>query len=480
MVPKITHITDKKGKAVDLFLVRDLNVLTDFGFSADELKFIENKNNKKESFVPLPGLDKNKYVKIIKDDGITDEGKEELRKDGYTLWNLLKKDKKEEITVFDLAGEKQGTLALTEGLVLSSYSFTKYKTEKKDEDVTLKQVQVASPVVNPGDCLELQNLCEAVFITRDLVNEPVNKLDVKHLGKAVKELSAKYGFHSDIYSKTKIESLKMGGLLAVNRGSQDPPAFMVLEWKPEEAGQDAPVVLVGKGVVFDTGGINLKTPPGSLDDMKADMGGAAAVIGTMVSLALNKVPVHVVGLVPATDNRPGFNAYVPGDIITMFNGKTVEVINTDAEGRMILADALSYADKYDPSLVIDLATLTGSAVMAVGQFGTVAMGTASVESFEEMEKAGFAVHERLVRFPFWKDYDELIKSDIADMKNLGGREAGAITAGKFLSNFTGHPWIHLDIAGPAFVHKEDSYRGKGGTGTGVRLLYEFFKNKTEK
>jgi leucyl aminopeptidase len=162
----------------------------------------------------------------------------------------------------------------------------------------------------------------------------------------------------------------------------------------------------------------------------------------------------------------------------MFNGKTVEVINTDAEGRMILADALSYADKYKPSLVIDLATLTGSAMMAIGQYGTVIMGTAPDTAFDELGKAGDDVHERLVRFPFWKDYDELIKTEVADIKNLGGREAGAITAGKFLSHFTEAPWIHMDIAGPAFVHKEDSYRGSGGTGVGVRLLYHFFRQRT--
>jgi len=477
MAPNIIHITDKKENTANVFISADIKGLSDFGFSAEELKFVEEKMNDKEKLIVLPALPQSKFVRILENTKLTNDEKEELRVDGYNIRQTLKKEKQTSVSIYDIAGSKDAALALAEGTALASYSFSKYKTEKKDEEANITDIYVASPEVNAGECAELQKLCNAVFITRDLVNEPVNKLNVEQLSKGVKELSEKFGFSTDIYSKSKIESLKMGGLLAVNRGSQDPPAFMVLEWKPEDAKNEKPLVLVGKGVVFDTGGINLKTPPGSLDDMKADMGGAASVIGTMVALSSNNVPYHVIGLIPATDNRPGFNAYVPGDIITMFNGKTVEVINTDAEGRMILADALSYADKYDPELVIDLATLTGSAMVAIGHYGTVAMGTAGDEVFSKLEKAAYAVHERVVRFPFWKDYDELIKSEIADIKNLGPRDAGAITAGKFLSNFTSRAWIHMDIAGPAFVNKEDKYRGNGGTGVGVRLLYEFITQK---
>jgi leucyl aminopeptidase len=249
-----------------------------------------------------------------------------------------------------------------------------------------------------------------------------------------------------------------------------------LEWKPKNARNKKPVVLVGKGVVFDTGGTNLKTPPGSLDTMKSDMGGAAAVIGALTAIAANKLPVYVIGLIPATDNRIGGNAIVPGDIITMHSGTTVEIMNTDAEGRLILADALSFSKKYEPQLVIDLATLTGSAVMAIGSHGTVAMGTATEEVKQSLSIAGEKVCERLAWFPFWKDYDDALKSEVADMKNIGGREAGAITAGKFLSRFIDAPWIHLDIAGPAFLEKKEHYKGIGGTGVGVRLLYHFLKD----
>jgi leucyl aminopeptidase len=214
--------------------------------------------------------------------------------------------------------------------------------------------------------------------------------------------------------------------------------------------------------------------------MKADMGGAAAVVGAMASVASNKLPLHIVGLVPATENRPDGLAYAPGDVIKMMSGLTVEVLNTDAEGRMILADALHYAKQYEPELVIDLATLTGAAAVAIGQQGVVAMGNAADEEFSELKKSGDTVFERIAQFPFWDDYSELLKSDIADCKNIGGREAGAITAGKFLEQFTDYPYVHLDIAGPAFIDAPSAYRTKGGTGVGVRLLYNFLKNKSSK
>ncbi|MDX5404795.1 MAG: peptidase M17, partial [Bacteroidota bacterium] len=190
------------------------------------------------------------------------------------------------------------------------------------------------------------------------------------------------------------------------------------------------------------------------------------------------LPYHVIGLVPATDNRPGGNAITPGDVVTMFNGKTVEILNTDAEGRMILADALAYAQKDDPEVVIDLATLTGAAARAVGKWGIVAMGKYSRPVFEKLTQSGEMTYERVVEFPFWEEYDDLLKSDIADLKNIGGAEGGAITAGKFLANFTNYPYIHLDIAGPAFIDSNEGYRRKGATGVGVRLLYDFIKNHT--
>ena len=269
----------------------------------------------------------------------------------------------------------------------------------------------------------------------------------------------------------------MGGLLAVNQGSPQPPTFSIMEWKPANAVNKKPIVLVGKGVVYDTGGMSLKPTPNSMDYMKCDMGGGAAVAGAIYAIAAAKLPVHVVALVPATDNRPDGDAYVPGDVITMMGGKTVEVLNTDAEGRLILADALHYAKRYQPELVLEFSTLTGAAAAAIGPQGIVCMGTVDEHTRSALHQAGNTVYERLAEFPFWEEYDELIKSDVADIKNVGGPAAGAITAGRFLNHFVDYPYMHFDIAGPAFSKSADSYRGRNGTGVGVRLLFEYVKQR---
>jgi len=472
----IKHTGERPEGVRNVFLVKDTAVLKDFGFNNEALAFVESKVEAKDKLITIQNYGIVYHVRLLEDDDLNVQGYEKLRKDGNGIFAGLKKDKQTSVCIYDLVGNKSAVIALTEGIALSLYSFEKYKTEKK-EALDELIIWVASSAVNQGELNELRQLSNAVFVTRNLVNEPVSTLNVKELSETISELGAIHGFDVEIYNKSKLEALKFGGLLGVNKGSVEPPAFHILEWKPENSSNEKPVVLVGKGVVYDTGGINLKTPPGSLDDMKADMGGAASVVGAFVAVSANKLPIHVIGLIPATDNRPGGNAIVPGDILTMHNGKTVEVLNTDAEGRLILADALSYSKKYEPELVIDLATLTGSAVMALGQYATVGMGTASDEVFNDLETAGFNVYERVVRFPFWDEYGDLIKSDIADIKNLGIREAGSITAGKFLSHFVEHPWIHLDIAGPAFVKKEDAYRGSGASGVGVRMLYEFLKNR---
>jgi leucyl aminopeptidase len=213
-----------------------------------------------------------------------------------------------------------------------------------------------------------------------------------------------------------------------------------------------------------------------MDYMKCDMGGAAVVAGIVYAVAKAKLPIHLIALIPATDNRPGENAYVPGDVVVMHSGSTVEVLNTDAEGRMILADALHYAKQYNPELVMDFATLTGAAAAAVGPIAAAIMGTASNEIKQKIQDAGQKTYERFVEFPLWDEYFDLVKSDIADLKNIGGPNSGAITAGIFLKHFTDYPWLHLDIAGVAFNHANDAYKPKGGTGTGIRIIVDFLKN----
>lgn len=376
-----------------------------------------------------------------------------------------------------ISGSEKSVLKFTEGLILANYKFTKYFSKEAESKNKLSEV-ILSDEISDSKTTELWNTCKVVYWTRDLVNEPVSYLTAVKLSEEISIAGDEAGFSVNVLHKAQIEALKMGGLLGVNRGSMDPPTFTIAEYKHPKAVNKKPIVLVGKGVVYDTGGLSLKPTPGSMDCMKSDMAGAAAMVGTIYLAALQKLKIHLVVLIPATDNRPGMDAYTPGDILTMHNGTTVEVLNTDAEGRLILADALAYSDKYKPEVVIDAATLTGAAVRAIGTHASIVMGNADDSFFRELEDAGNEVHERVVRFPFWDEYLKEMKSSIADLKNIGGGNAGMITAGKFLEHFVKSPYIHMDVAGPTWLDAKEDYRPKGGTGSGVRLLYQFLKNRT--
>ncbi len=360
-------------------------------------------------------------------------------------------------------------------MALANYQFLKYKSEK--EKNSLETIGIKSKKISDADFNLLNITVEATCKARDLVNEPLNFLTAVELAKQFQSLGKEAGFNVTVFDKKKIQEMKMGGLLAVNLGSQDPPTFTVMEYKPKRIKNKKPFVLVGKGVVYDTGGLSLKPTANSMDYMKCDMGGSAAVGCAMYAIAKAKLPVHVIALVPSTDNRPGEKAYVPGDVITMYSGKTVEVLNTDAEGRMILADALHYAKQYNPELVMEFSTLTGAAANALGKYGCAFLSTAKEPLKKAAEASANNVYERMVEFPMWDEYGELIKSDIADIKNIGGPAAGMITAAKFLEHFIDYPYMHFDIAGTAFVHAEDSYRGKGATGVGVRFIFDFIKSR---
>jgi leucyl aminopeptidase len=398
-----------------------------------------------------------------------EERAEKMRQAGNALSTKVNGYNEDRIALFGAYSEE-----VSEGLILGNYQFLRYFGDREKRRNTLVQIFVEN-----ADTPAMGAIAHATMGTlfaRDLVNTPVIDLSATDLANQAKEAAKRHGFSIEVLEKKQIESLKMGGLLAVNTGSPEPPTFIIMEHKPKNATNDQPIVLVGKGVVYDTGGLSLK-PSNFMDTMKSDMGGAAAVIGTMSAVAEANLPVHVIGLVPATDNRPGGNAVTPGDVITISDGTTVEVLNTDAEGRLILSDALVYAKRYKPELVIDLATLTGAAARAIGRYAIVGMGNAPTSEMELLQKSGDKVRERIVEFPFWDEYKELLKSPIADLKNIGGAEAGAITAGKFLEHFTDYPYIHLDIAGPAFLSKRVGYQIEGGTGIGVRLLFDFLSNK---
>ncbi len=473
----ILQKTEKVQKDLScIYLVRKTTDLKPLPFSETEHQYLKKKIEDGEKQVFINSYFRQSFVQVLNEGKEFFIQKEELRKAAFDWMKQIQSHKIEKLAVVDELYDPELALAFLEGLILSSYNFSKYITSKKEKEDSLTEVCVYSAYIGEELLKECNVLTDAVFRARDLVNEPVVYLNAEKLAETIHDELVINGCTVEILNKNRIQSLRMGGLLAVNKGSIDPPTFTIAEWKPDDAVNEKPVVLVGKGVVYDTGGLSLKPTPDSMDYMKSDMSGAAVVYGLMYALSVNNLPLYTIALIPATDNRPGGNAIAPGDVITMYDGTTVEIANTDAEGRLLLADALSYAKKFDPLLVIDLATLTGSAQAAIGHEGIVAFSTTDEDTFKKLEECGWNTYERLVRFPLWEEYRESIKSDIADLKNLGGKTAGAITAAKFLEHFTAYPWIHLDIAGTSFLKTTDSYRGKGATGSGIRLLYDFLRN----
>ena len=422
----------------------------------------------------LPQEKRNIVVQFLKNSPVEFDDQEDARVAGNNLLSLLTHYKLEKVMVLNRRSSNR-LLDFVEGMILGNYQFLKYHN-KNGRRHTLKKITLEQVDTDRKQLALLKAVLEATCIARDLVNEPQSYLSAENLSKEIRQLGKEVGFKVTIFDKKKIEQLKMGGLLAVNMGSMRPPRFNIVEYKPAKAKNKKPIVLVGKGIVYDTGGLSLKSTSNSMDMMKSDMAGAATVISTVVAAAKAKLPLHLIALVPSTDNRPGNNAYVPGDVITMYDGTTVEILNTDAEGRLVLADALHYAKKYKPELVLDFATLTGSAMHAVGPQGICYMGNADTSIKRKLEDSGYKVYERLIEFPLWREYGDHLKSNIADLKNVGGSTAGVITAGKFLEFFTDYPWLHFDIAGSAYLKSPNGYRTKEGTGVGVRLMFDFLKS----
>jgi leucyl aminopeptidase len=474
---KIVKTFNKKENLVVLAEKANLAWAADY-LGKEEIQYLKNAIKNEISQVVFPKGDQIIVVQILKMQGTDAEQREEARIFGAEMLHKLENYKAKKITVVNKR-KSNHVLDFIEGMILANYQFLKYFSDKKEMKNHLETIQITQEVAPAKELKDLIATCEAVYVARDFVNEPLSYLTAAQMSIDIKKLGKECGFKVTVFDEKKIKQLKMGGIIAVNRGSFTPPRFNILEYKPKQKAKNSkPIVLVGKGVVYDTGGVSLKPTANSMDRMKADMGGAASVIGTFVAAAKAKLPLHLIGLIPATDNRPGNNAYVPGDVIKMYDGSTVEVLNTDAEGRMILADALHYAKKYKPELVLDFATLTGAAVRSCGTEGMSMMSTADEKIKNKIKSSGFNVHERIIEFPLWKEYGEQIKSNIADIKNLGGPYAGHITAAKFLEHFTGkaYPWVHFDIAGHAFLTRANAYRPKEGTGAGVRLMFDFLKN----
>jgi len=377
------------------------------------------------------------------------------------------------------AEEAAANVAL--GARLRSYRFDKYRTkEPKDQKPSLKKVQlaVADPKAAQKLFTPMDKVADGVFFTRDLVSEPANILYPKTLAKEAQKL-ADLGVEVEVLDEKEMKKLGMGALLGVGMGSDHPPRLVVMQWKGGKEG-DKPLAFIGKGVTFDSGGISIK-PAANMEDMKWDMAGSGVVVGLMKALAGRKAKANVVGIVGLVENMPSAKAQRPGDIVTSMSGQTIEIINTDAEGRLVLADALWYCqDRFKPKFMVNLATLTGAIIVTFGNEIAGLFGNDDPLA-EKISKAGEAVGEKVWRLPLGSAYDKLIRSDAADMKNVGGRGAGSITAAQFLQRFVNNvPWAHLDIAGVTWSKEDKPTVPKGGTAFGVRLLDRFVADNYEK
>ena len=476
IVSKISVISENQSVVC---IVGDGKIPESLMLSEAEKDFAGKKLNKNDDYVYINSCGRCIYIVKQKENLTLFKVREEIRKEASNLKKLILSNNHSEIVITSSSAYKGAIEDFAEGFILSVYSFDKYKTSSADSNENISPKLLLAGDIADKNIKWLDDITDAVYFVRNVINEPVNHLNAAMFAEKVQKLGVSSGFKVEILTKGKIEALKMGGLLSVNKGSVDPPVFSILEWKPVGHLNKNPFVLVGKGIMYDTGGLNIKTGD-YMAGMHGDMAGAATVAGVMSVIAKNNMPLHVVGLLPMTDNRPGGNAFAQGDIITMHNGMTVEIGNTDAEGRLILADAISYASKYSPELIIDIATLTGSAAMTFGGKAIALMTNADRKYINLIAECGNDVYERISELPFWEEYEECLKSDVADINNIGkGREAGAILAGKFLEKFAKYPLIHLDIAGTSMLKNDDFYRTKNASGSGLRLLVAFLKKVAE-
>ena len=361
---------------------------------------------------------------------------------------------------------KQSPADFVEGALLGLYQYEKYRSEKSGKKIAAFTVIARPSRKLTQDIRRVETLAAAVAFARDLVNAPANEMTPTGLAHVAASLKRKT-LSVKVLGKKELEKLGMGAYLAISYGSAEPPKFIVLEYR---GSRKPPVVVIGKSITFDSGGLSLK-PSDSMEKMKYDMAGGAAVLGVMKAAAEMKLPVHLVGLLPATENLPGGCATRPGDVVRSLSGKTVEIVNTDAEGRLALADALAYAKRFHPAAIIDIATLTGACAITFGGEAMAMMGN-DRSLLDAFRTAGENTYERVWEMPLLEEYKEYLKSDIADMRNVGTRIGSLMASAYFLYEFAGQtPWVHLDIAGTAWVEKDRPYLPKGASGIGVRLIY---------
>ncbi len=463
-----TPLLQKLDKALNGAFTRAVSTL-EFSGNAQQSLLLHGTHQMAAERVLLIGLGKEKEIT-----------RETLRKAGATAINQLQQRRLTDFSWVPAISPLHGleveamTSAWIEGLLLADYRFEQYRSPDPKRAPSLQQLTVLAERKKDQPTIEAairraENICRGVTLARDLVNQPGNVKSPIFLAEQAQAIAAEVGLECTVLDRSSLEKEGCGALLGVAQGSIREPRLIVLQY--QGTGDERPIALVGKGVVFDSGGISLK-PGENMDQMKMDMAGGATVLGTMLAAALLKLPVNLVGIVPAVENMPSGSAIRPGDILTSMSGRTIEVLNTDAEGRLILADALTYAKRFNPREVIDIATLTGACIIALGHHAAAVLGNSN-GLLRQLQKSGESSGERCWQLPLWDEYSEQLKSEVADLKNIGGRPAGTITAAAFLQHFAkDYRWAHLDIAGTAWQEKGSGYRPAGGTGFGVRLLIE--------
>jgi leucyl aminopeptidase len=434
---------------------------TEFNGKQNEVFLLRAPDSVKPDWLLLVGLGKRDQITA---DKIRQAG-------GKAATYLRSMGMKKTVLSTDFLSEiRMSPVEFIEGALLGLYNFKRYK---KDEDKkSLDSIAVFSESAGEltRELNRVQILAEAACLARDLVNTPANDMTPTDLAKTASSLKTKM-LSVKVLDRDDAKKLGMGAFLAVAKGSKEEPRFIILDYK---GAKGAPVVLIGKAITFDSGGISLK-PSEGLEKMKYDMAGGAAVLGVMKAIASMKLPLHVTGLIPAAENLPGGSATKPGDVVKSLSGKTVEIINTDAEGRLVIADAITYAKQMKPRAIIDIATLTGACSIAFGNEAIAMMGN-DRRLIAALKKSGESTYERVWEMPLFEEYREYLRSDIADIKNIGGRNGGLVTAAYFLYEFAEEtPWVHLDIAGTAWTEKEKPYVPKGASGVGTRLIIDMLR-----
>ncbi|WP_162651770.1 leucyl aminopeptidase [Lentilitoribacter sp. Alg239-R112] len=448
---------------------------------AAKLADFSAKSGESFTFIAPDGSNYGKVLVVGIGNGELDEVNQWLNLGGQICAKIGSAEKVNVFTNSAGEGQSEDLIAhLAAGLTLRAYDFDQYKTvtKKKDADKVRKiKIVDVNHLKIKKSFVEQDAIVQGVILARNMVNEPANTLGPVEFAAEAKALE-EFGIKTEILTEKQMSKLGMNALLGVSLGSERPPRLAIMRWDGGKK-SEAPIAFVGKGVVFDTGGISIK-PAGGMEDMKGDMGGAAAVIGLMKTLAMRKAKTNVVGILGLVENMPDGKAQRPGDIVTSMSGQTIEVINTDAEGRLVLCDALHYCNtRFNPQFMINLATLTGAVLVALGNHHA-GLFSNNDELADQISEAGLNTRERVWRLPLDKEYDKMIDSKFADMKNTGGRHAGSITAAQFLQRFVGEtPWAHLDVAGTAMGSPKTDINTSWGSGFGVRLLNQLVEQNYE-